>query len=401
MIPYELHLLPVNASSLEQVISSAGQRVQVIPTPIETVKGPYTAPLGFLTFDAWEYSADLWKSGWPETLKRVVTASWFTDHSLKGTERAISRYCFYVGSALLKVTKPPSKFFLSPAWTKTEREAWLQSLPQIRVWDLKQRGKRKHLMFAGSKTFKAFFEGHWVAPSDARFRLERRAELIIDGEHRPVDVDGLGNQADRVRIRDKATSGFFLGVPRRQRFATPSTAAERVITFTFVGQPAHGIRFPVRPGLEVKSVIPDLIFEHGRAPASIFPGRPLNKKFLVPSGASLRIYSRIAMWDNDRVPPARKALAFAGVGRLGMPPHTAELKVSIPGRRSSKAFGRFMTGHLIAADRERWRDTFTAVRSAKRLSDKLQVNSKTYRPFRIGSVIRIGGSYKLGRWTRS
>ena len=42
-----------------------------------------------------------------------------------------------------------------------------------------------------------------------------------------------------------------------------------------------------------------------------------------------------------------------------------------------------------------------AIRAAKRLSDKLQLNSRTYRPYRVGSPILMGGSYPLGRWTRS
>jgi hypothetical protein len=45
----------------------------------------------------------------------------------------------------------------------------------------------------------------------ARFRLTRRASLNIDGSAKPVDVDGLGNQADRVRIRGSNASGMFLG----------------------------------------------------------------------------------------------------------------------------------------------------------------------------------------------
>ncbi len=60
-----------------------------------------------------------------------------------------------------------------------------------------------------------------------------------------------------------------------------------------------------------------------------------------------------------------------------------------------------MRGHLVTADRERWRDTLIAIRASKRLSDKLQLNSRTYRPYRVGSPILIGGSYPLGRWTRS
>lgn len=148
-------------------------------------------------------------------------------------------------------------------------------------------------------------------------------------------------------------------------------------------------------------MIPELVFAHGRAPRSAFCDGRLNGRYLVPSGASLRIYLRIAIWDSKRVPPARKALAFLGRGRLGILLRTAELKVSIPGRRPARAFGQYVRGHLVAADLERWRDTLIAIRAAKRLSDKLQLNSRTYRPYRVGSPILIGGSYPLGRWTRS
>ena len=68
------------------------------------------------------------------------------------------------------------------------------------------------------------------------------------------------------------------------------------------------------------------------------------------------------------------------------PPHTAELKVSIPGRRPQRAFGGFVNGFFAAADRTRWLDTFAAIRAGKRLSDRLQVNSKTLRPYRLGSA---------------
>ena len=400
MIPFQEHLLPLNASRLEQVFASSARRVQAIPTPIGTVKRPDIAPQPFLPFNAWEYSVDLWKADWPDTTRRVVAGSWYCDHAVKGTRRALVRYCSYVGSTLLAALTPPGKFHLSPSWSAEQREAWLHSLPQLQVWDLKQRGKRGRLLFAGSAIFNSFLDRHWPMQSDARFRLERRASMTIDGTTIAVDVDGLGNQADRVRIRGSNASGMLLGASR-YCYLVPSTAADRVITFTFIGQPAHGIRFPVRPGLTIKSVIPDRVFARGHAPRSVFCSGRLNGRYLVPSGAALRIYSRVAIWDSTRAPPARKAIAFLGRGRMGIPPHTAELKVSIPGGRPARAFGQYVRGHLVAADRERWRDTLIAIRAAKRLSDKLQLNSATYRPYRVGSIILMGGSYPLGRWTRS
>ena len=400
MIPFHDHLLPLNATNLEKVVASAAHRVQAIPTPIETAKRPEIAPPPFLPFLAWEYSVDLWKANWPLTTRRVVAGSWYRDHAIKGTKGAIARYCAYAGSELLAALTPPGKFFLSPSWSAAQRKAWLRSLPQLEVWDLKQRGKRGRLIFAGSAAFGSFLDRRWPMQSRARFRLTRRASLIVDGSAKAVAVDGLGNQADRVRIRGSNARGMFPGASRHC-YLVPSTAADRVITFTFEDQPAHGIRFPVRPGLTIKSVIPDVVFQHGRAPRSMFCGGHLKRHYLAPSEAALRIYSRIAIWDGMRVPPARKALTFLGRGRLGIPPHTAELKVSIPGRRPARAFGPFMRGHLVAADRERWRDTLIAIRAAKRLSDKLQLNSRTYRPYRVGSPILMGGSYPLGRWTRS
>lgn len=149
----------------------------------------------------------------------------------------------------------------------------------------------------------------------------------------------------------------------------------------------------MRPGLTIKSVIPDLVFAHGRGPRSAFCDGRLNGRYLVSSGASLRIYLRIAIWDSTRVPPARKALAFLGRGRLGILLHTAELKVSIPGRRPARAFGQYVRGHLVAADRERWRDTLIAIRAAKRLSvvgaaRRSSAECHLIRPVRLGGNAR-------------
>ena len=404
MIPYEQHLLPTNASNIQQVISSIAVRVNMIPAPIDTVKRGDTAPAGFLTFLAWEYSIDLWKNYWPEINKRVVVSSWFKDHMIKGTRRALERYCGYVGSEIVSVVKPPGKTYLSDSWTKEDRERWLRTLPSVKLWDQRQRGRAYKRFFAGASEgpdrYKAFFEGHWVYPSDAAFRMERRGEMEIDGVVTPVDVDGLGNQVDRIRIRGKNSRGFFCDVAR-VGFLIPSTASDRVIVFTFKDAPPHGIRFPVRPGLEVKSVIPELVYERSVArPSSLFFGQPLHRKYLPPSGAPDRIYSRVAIFDRSLVLPARKALAYCGLMRLGMPAHTAEIKVSIPGKRSRKAF-RFVGGFLIEADREKYNDTFTAIRAAKRLSDRLLINTKTYRPMKIGTPLLIGGKFQIGRWTRS
>lgn len=91
MVPFHDHLLPVNATHLEQVFAPSAHRVQVIPTPIGTVKRPEVAPLSFLPFEAWENSVDLWKANWPATTRRVVAGSWYRDHGVKGTKRAIAR----------------------------------------------------------------------------------------------------------------------------------------------------------------------------------------------------------------------------------------------------------------------------------------------------------------------
>lgn len=400
MLTYSRHLLPLSATQLERVISAAGERVQAIPTPLDTIKRPDVTPPALLPFLAWEYSVDVWKTAWPVGAKRTVTGSWFLDHATKGTRRTIARYCGYVGSELLAVHTPPGKCFASPAWDAAAREAWLRLLPQLRIYAVKQRGRRGRLLFAGSMACKSFLAGRWPMPSTARFRLERRASLWLDGITTAVDVDGLGPQADRVRIRGVSAKGCFCNAAR-QGYLLPTTAPDRVITLTFVGQPSHGIRFPVRPGLEIKSVIPEPVFEHGFAPCSGFCGATPSRRYLVPSEAPLRVYSRVALWNRDLAPPSRRALAFLGRERLGMPAHRAEVKVSIPGRLPARAVSRYLHGHLVAADRERWADTLAAIRSAKRLSDRIKLNARTYRPVRVGTTLRAGGSYPFGRWTRS
>jgi phage tail P2-like protein len=393
-------LLPGNATPLELALALTSRRYEDIPVPIREVWDPRTCPKHFLPFLAHAFSVDLWSKGWPEAKQRAVIARAVWLHRHKGTYDGIAAHLEFVDAKLLSAVAPPAKNYWVPKWSREDREHWLDSLPQVRVYTDIRRGKRGRAFVFGSRNIKTFFTGRFWLKSEAALRMGRRADMTVDAVTVPVAVDAITRQIDRVRLKGKGRFGFF-GVGTRRKFWLRSDAAARVVTFSFSNSPAHGIRFPVRSGLEVIDAVPDRVFKHGKAPHGFFWNGAAVRKFYLPPTAARRVYDRIAIQDRTRTPPGRDALSFWGAIRFGIPAHTAELKVSIPGRKSRFVFPGPGKRFFVRADRSKWNETFRAGRISKRRSDVLYIDSKTYRPYRAGTVMLAGGDYRLGQWTRS
>jgi phage tail P2-like protein len=135
-VTYPDHLLPANATNLERIFSASARRIQDIPTPIDKVKRPFETTASFLPFVGWEYSVDVWFDNWSETTKRAITARSLILHQKKGTAFAIREYVRYAGGSVRKIERPPMHTFSGPSLTKEQRQAWLASPPQVRVFRL-------------------------------------------------------------------------------------------------------------------------------------------------------------------------------------------------------------------------------------------------------------------------
>ncbi len=85
------HLLPPNASQLEQLAAEALAQIERVPVPIRDLANPDRCPVELLPYLAWAFSVDRWDSSWSEATKRaVIKASYFV-HARKGTIGALRR----------------------------------------------------------------------------------------------------------------------------------------------------------------------------------------------------------------------------------------------------------------------------------------------------------------------
>ncbi len=364
-------LLSQNARPLLRTFAMATGRIQDIAVPIDTVKRPFVVTASFLPWIAYEYSVDVWFRTWPAATKRAITAASLQLHQRKGTLYAISEYIRYAGGQVLGVTRPPMKVFSGPALTRGQREAWLSSLPQVRVWLM-----REEAHFGSAKAFHGgyhhgmFGERSYAVPSTALSRLRRRARWVVDGVETEVRVRTFENYY-RLHLHGQEGRAVYVGRPFGRRFLIPSTAWRRLVTI----RPRARMpwRSPSGPTLLPVSNEPERVMVAGQRGRSVFENTTIGG-FFVPSTAKYRIFDRFPVHDGRRVLRS-PACQFMGTGRYGFPMHTAWLRTSIPGRVRSFAAGRgFMLPRAkfwLPHDGEPLQQVRRATQSAKRLSDRV------------------------------
>lgn len=82
-------ILPANLADLERDLDAALARIGEVEIPISLLWDPWNCPLDVLPYLAWAVSVDMWRSDWPEVVKRRVVAGSFHLHRIKGTRPAV------------------------------------------------------------------------------------------------------------------------------------------------------------------------------------------------------------------------------------------------------------------------------------------------------------------------
>ncbi len=90
-------ILPPSASELERDLELALARIEQVEIPIATLWNPWECPLEVLPFLAWALSVDVWRSDWPEVVKRRVVAGSLSVHRIKGTRPAVENALLDLG----------------------------------------------------------------------------------------------------------------------------------------------------------------------------------------------------------------------------------------------------------------------------------------------------------------
>lgn len=383
-------LLPSNATPWMRAVEAASaERRPLDVDAVRRVWDPWTCPEDLLLFAAHAHGVRLWEETWPVTRKRQMIAQAIELRRLEGSLAGMRRMLGFVDAEITRVFRPPMRIFSGPSLTKDQREAWLAGLPQIRTWRTSEPGTAGRRVFAGGQRYRSFLVGRFTQPSSAPERRRRRARWIVDGLETDATVIPFEGYF-RILIPSRLPRSVLAGsVVRSGRFWLPSTAASRIVT---VAPRVTGEtwRATVGPQLEPVTAEPERIRQFGKEGRGVFTGRVVGAgRFFIPSTAVLRFFDRYAVHDGSKV-NRRPSIQFMGVGRYGMPPHTAELVVKVRGTWSPYAAGR---GLIIPRGRFWLRHdpgpmqrVRRAAVAAKRASDVVLVNSRSEPGFIAGEL---------------
>ncbi len=365
-------LLPPNATPLERSYSGATRRLTDIPSDL-----------------------DLWEANWPDATRRNIIARSYPLHKRKGTAYALREYIRYVGGKVTKIEKPPATIFSGPSLTREEREAWLQTLPQIRTWRMRETWDApRWKSFYGSKQHHNAF---WQGPGKA-YTFPVPSTAIQRGVETETRVSNIGTTF-RLHIKGVSKYGVFCDTPARpKKFYVVSTAWRRLITVA--PKAVMPWRIALGPSLQAVTAEPERIKVSGTRGKRTFSDLPCRAGFLVPSTARFRIYERYAVNDGTRQ-ISRQPINFMGVGRYGLPAHTARVTVEI---RCAKR--KFAAGAGIAAPntkfwlphKDKLGPVLRAARAAKRLTDRIFLLTGPEKKFVAGRRFVAGDQpYIVGR----
>lgn len=401
-------LLPPNATTFERAesLTSASR----YPRPAEIIRNavdPWRCPAHLLPWLAWSWSIDLWNEEWSEERKRRVISRAVELHRLKGTAAGLREHVKLVDAEVRQIVVPPQRVFAGRAVSKEELDAWLLTMPQIRVYLAREVGHGLGLSFVQQSFF-----GHAFARFDAgRALLGRAARLWDRGEETPLRIVDLTTEREarralrieRVSIPGHAGGAAFVG-----RFFGHCY-------FNSVGQPARIVTYrqdlsynhstsslslrSARPSLDPVDVRSERISETGHAGAAAFVGRFYGRVFAMADRAEWMMYDRVVLNDPARASVKVRAWSFFNFSRLGIRPYTAKVVIDLKSRLHPRAaaVGRFF-GHCyaMAEDRSAQTNANLAVRVSKAARDQILVTHKTMRLRTFSDGIPLDGSFRFG-----
>lgn len=344
-----------DATGLERAMADADAE-RLVGTEAERIYwvwDPYKIPLQYLPYLAWAMGVNYWDDNWHETTKRAWVARQWEFKAIRGTLAGSRMAIDYSGRdvspfgyELLSAIVPPQKVFSGPSLTKAEREAWLATMPQLRVWRVQEKGiAGAHKSFYGGesnvrmRSRRFFLEGEAPTPTTALQRLHRRARWIVDNVETDVSVTELGS-AWQVHLPGKAGYRVMSNMPFRPgRYFIPSDAWTRL--FTIAPKQALPWRTSIKQSLEPVSAEPERVVINGTRGFSVFCNVPMSPRaYFIPSTAWKRIFQRYAIpMNNTGHLKRRSPVQFMGTGRYGFPKYTAWLRVRLTSRRSRYAAG--------------------------------------------------------------
>ncbi|MDD3799359.1 MAG: phage tail protein I [Novosphingobium sp.] len=417
-------LLPPNATAFERAFEAMA--VSRYPRPSELIahaRDPDLCPAELLEWLAWELSIDIWDATWPEAKKRSILRNAMTLHRLKTTLAGIRAWVALVDAEVVGVVRPPAREHMRASLTDEQREAWLDSLPQVRIYPYFKRAEargghaflsrpsaRRYISAAGpladigikdENGLPLMGSGLPGTPLPRRFLFasrgydiyRRKAVWVDNGAETEADLtladDGV---VERVSIRRQAGPRRFIGHGWMTGHMLAGRADSALLTIR-IGDDAPSLA--VSPGAQPVDIRPRRVSIRRTAQAGrAFAGRAWASPaapHMIRSAGPLLIYDRIAFAVPGRSLPRVKATAFAGHGRFGIAPFTAELRIRKTMQRPRALQNRFVGhGWMHQADMTPFWRVLEAVRVSKAHRDTVLVTTTTMQRASFNSSLRFG-----------
>lgn len=400
-------LLPPNATPLERSLASATGRLTDVPVEIERVWRSGECPSELLPWLAWALSVDVWDDGWSDERKRRVIAASFDLHRLKGTEAGLRRHVQLVDAKVGQVITPPQGAFASRGLSKGEVDAWLRTMPQIRVYLANEFGSGQGLSF----TERSFADHAFCGFDTGRALLGRAARLWDRGDETRLQIadvstereERIGARVERVSIPGDAGPGAFVGRFADHHFASFAAKQAQTVTYRLDVNYEHRLSSlflrSAAPSLDPVDVTSERISERGHAGGNAFIRRFEGNVFAGEDRAPWMMYDRIVLHDPARAAVKIPAWSFAGTARLGIPKFTAKAIVDLRGtvHRSAAVVGRFVGGvFVLPPDEKAQANVRMAIRSSKAIRDRILITHKLTRPRTFEDGVPLDGSFRFG-----
>jgi hypothetical protein len=382
-------LLPPNRTPLETALEATIAARLALPAHLIAAQwNPDTCPPHLLGHLAWGLSIDLWDDAWPETQKRDVCRNALKLHSLKTTLAGIKAHVALTGSEVVRAIRPPATGFLYAAMTDAQRAAWLDALPQVRLYPFIRTVIAKHRVFASGPAGR-FFAGRGFLRANRGIVLTgTRATYHDRGAERPIRYETPDPTSIRLLIERSARRSWH-GAGAIGGFLTRTQAAKGVVTLR-LGDDAGS--FAAEAGLDPVDVRPMRVLQARTAPAArSFFGPRSRARFLRASHAPFLVYDRVALHAPDRMGARRRTRSFHGAGRFGIAPFTAELRVAVPLQRAVRRSGRWHgAGFRAAASLAPLDQAIEAVRVSKAFRDTVLIDTAVHAPVLFGGGLQFG-----------
>lgn len=420
-------LLPGNRTPFETAVSLTSANRRALPASlVASVFNPDTCPVDLLGYLANALSVDVWDDKWPEAEKRNVCRDALKLHRLKTTPAGIKAHVALTGAKVKRIVRPPATAFLRGAMTEENRRAWLDALPQIRIYPFLVRATpRARYFFSGpaKRTFHSSRPGESGQLGDLTINGEpliggvdpvasdggqpgittgfsrtsrgdklagRRATIWDNGVEKDVNYEANdGGLVERVYIGrnpERAWHGRgYIGRDHLTKTHGPDGVATVSLSDDF------GF-FAVGKGMTPVDVRPQRVYQTRVPPAPrSFYGRHRKGRFLLKTHAPYLIYDKVSLNDPARTAVSRKTKSFHGHGRFGIAPFTAELLIDVPMVRPAVLSRRWHGQRFMrAADLTPLWKAIEAVRVSKAFRDTVLIDTATYGQVEFAGGLQFG-----------